>query len=540
MGIPKLNALECSADQWSCKSGQCINIVQVCDGVKHCSDGSDETFENCQELSCPDYAFRCAYGGCVRGTSRCDNVTDCVDGSDEALCGLTTQALINLVRGNCSSELEFECLHDECINSIFLCDGEIHCSNDADEKPEICSQVYCPEYAFRCAYGACVSGKAKCDGKIDCADGSDENSSLCSKTKVINNTYTYDYIPIHAKPKLNTCIVPTNNENLIVKHGDTKEIIKLGHGVVSGTVVQLSCIDKYIFRGTLQNFCLPNGKWLFDLPVCKRSCSVSNILNDPSITAVDCSSNKAISYFPRLDVGTKICLGCAPGYFWNVQNYRNQILTCTANGNWDFQKFSCEPECGVLRRKNILNNTIPWVVSIYMRNYMPQYHYICTGTIISAKLVLTANTCITDDRAVLYNIVEGDYRQAYKSGGPTGRIAHNVSEIVKPNNIDDGIALMVLINYFTYSVDVKPICLFSPSEEPFKEYNYKTDEDVERIIRNLASGSAISEQSQTETGQMNLLAIVGDENMKNKNVLLNVNIYKTFINTMLRRYEIVS
>lgn len=35
----------CSADEYRCKSGQCIPGIRHCDGVDDCSDGDDE--ENC-------------------------------------------------------------------------------------------------------------------------------------------------------------------------------------------------------------------------------------------------------------------------------------------------------------------------------------------------------------------------------------------------------------------------------------------------------------------------------------------------------------
>lgn len=32
----------CTEDQFTCKSSQCINLDQRCDGTRHCTDGSDE------------------------------------------------------------------------------------------------------------------------------------------------------------------------------------------------------------------------------------------------------------------------------------------------------------------------------------------------------------------------------------------------------------------------------------------------------------------------------------------------------------------
>lgn len=77
----------CRPNQFRCNSGQCIEDLDVCDGIVNCNDGSDETFETCSLIACPGFTYKCAYGGCVDGKARCNGVKDCVDGSDEAGCG---------------------------------------------------------------------------------------------------------------------------------------------------------------------------------------------------------------------------------------------------------------------------------------------------------------------------------------------------------------------------------------------------------------------------------------------------------------------
>ncbi|KYM99092.1 Coagulation factor X [Cyphomyrmex costatus] len=55
----------------------------MCNGVRDCADGSDETSEKCRLVYCPPTAFRCTYGACINGDLRCNGVVECVDGSDE-------------------------------------------------------------------------------------------------------------------------------------------------------------------------------------------------------------------------------------------------------------------------------------------------------------------------------------------------------------------------------------------------------------------------------------------------------------------------
>lgn len=66
-------------------------MFTVCDGVRNCPDGADETGVRCvaQRQMCTKPYFTCTYGPCVIGTAACNGVNECADGSDETLlrCG---------------------------------------------------------------------------------------------------------------------------------------------------------------------------------------------------------------------------------------------------------------------------------------------------------------------------------------------------------------------------------------------------------------------------------------------------------------------
>lgn len=49
---------DCSVDQFHCKSSECIPFDSLCDGVKDCSDASDESVEFCASKCCPPFGFR--------------------------------------------------------------------------------------------------------------------------------------------------------------------------------------------------------------------------------------------------------------------------------------------------------------------------------------------------------------------------------------------------------------------------------------------------------------------------------------------------
>lgn len=81
----------CGNERFLCKSGQCIDQLNECDGIPNCIDGSDETAEVCSTLRCPNYTFRCSYGACISRQLRCNGENNCRDGSDELDCKAYTE-----------------------------------------------------------------------------------------------------------------------------------------------------------------------------------------------------------------------------------------------------------------------------------------------------------------------------------------------------------------------------------------------------------------------------------------------------------------
>lgn len=152
--------------EFECRSGECIPYVVTCDGIKHCSDGSDESVNFCASRKCPEELFfQCRNLRCIVKTEVCDGEPDCGDGSDEENC-------------DCKNGL-FRCSSGECIPEKHRCDNDPDCKDASDEMEchiRDCSSVV-PEVSdlkssvegnrlIPCPHTtACFMKEWECDGK---------------------------------------------------------------------------------------------------------------------------------------------------------------------------------------------------------------------------------------------------------------------------------------------------------------------------------------------------------------------------------------
>lgn len=132
-------------------------MVQTCNGIIDCVDGSDEDERVCRKYEvhrcsytfiwlyfifilnhkcfshpcclclissekehCGSQFFTCANYQCIPFGKHCDRTLDCLDGSDEKDCG-------------CDKDLEFQCQNKQCINKKYRCDMEGDCDDNSDE-----------------------------------------------------------------------------------------------------------------------------------------------------------------------------------------------------------------------------------------------------------------------------------------------------------------------------------------------------------------------------------------------------------------------
>jgi hypothetical protein len=77
--------VNCTADEFTCANGRCIQKRWFCDGQDDCGDNSDEG-DHCPEDSCPpENNFNCGDNICIPNKRKCDGFVDCSNGADEAV-----------------------------------------------------------------------------------------------------------------------------------------------------------------------------------------------------------------------------------------------------------------------------------------------------------------------------------------------------------------------------------------------------------------------------------------------------------------------
>ncbi|CAH1715671.1 unnamed protein product [Aphis gossypii] len=443
--------------EYTCKSGQCIDITSICDGLQDCTDGSDETEILCGSTTCPKYAFKCKYGACINIESKCDGVNQCLDGSDEEQC---TDLVIESVENSENTSIEE--------------------STDTESTIEESTTM---EQTTESTTTKQTSISTTTQQTTISTTTASTTIALPSIASTTTNTSSSTVIALN-RPKESiedssnqnkTCVIPTIEgtkyfykdliQNVPVSNGDVVDQYR---------IVEMDCVEGY-YKTVPHKFmvCSESGQWMPkpSETLCSKKCPpmVSDKLD------IKCSLNgNNVNCSMPSEPGTILTQSCKVINSNNlsrgqeVMSTPNELL-CLQNAQWNGQLLAncTSQEELITNRVKESSVTAPWNVEIYKINNDGHYYRICGGTLIAPNLVVSAAHCFWKKglrRKILLN-------ENFSTKIAVGKETTNFS---------------VIDNKYTQFIDIKSIYLKESYDGPFGMYA----DDISVIV--LATNIAIS------------------------------------------------
>lgn len=506
-----------SSNLFQCTNGQRIDATNVCNGVTNCSDGSDETPSQCIKINCPSYSFRCTYGACVSRTAECNGRTyECADNSDELSQRCPAKSTSQL-SGLCQQH-QFQCDNGECILRYKLCDGHIDCTDGSDEIVKYCAAIPCPTYGFRCGYGGCIAGKLKCDRNVDCADGSDELHLICnyaengsvfvpsathrnpvtiSTTIEVSSTRPTHFTnrpstsrPTSSRPTSSrpTPSRPSNEAGCRVSVPESGDAIRASDNSVLRPnslvndleMILYNCTQNHYSNGVTKNLCV-SGVWQSPAPKCVPKCSpiIGITISANCFARVDGIEQQQNCENPS-EPNTTAHIICQLGY---ERSGTMQIITCDRNGRWNPLPSKCTEICGKLgvKDENVKSTVdltkVPWNVGIYKQlESAAHFEQHCSGTVISAKVVVSAIHCFWNtfenrrQNLSEFKVIAGKTWRDAIANEPFTAQFFSIDDVAYINNnieqyrdfqgnYEFDVAVVILNQFIVYTNYIAPACL---------------------------------------------------------------------------------
>jgi hypothetical protein len=312
---------KCLANQWQCRSGQCIEVGWVLDGEWDCVDASDEEalFFSLNNLSSHNFnlinnenliqQFHTLYGN--------QSFWNICDLSVEYPC----------FRMNISYPLDIQ-RDPPCISLNRIGDGHVDCAGGFDERNNLkhcllstmlgyhfqCSSIdKCPSYHSHCSQ-PCDDDHVQCFGYKKTSDCSEENDFMCLDGECAQNGWC--------------------NRHFDCSHGEDELFCSNRMDPIDGSYVPLT-----LYRMQKGEF-VKKRKKTFELPQIPIDMNIKEIF-DQSILMLQNESksnnlsnkiNPIISYYCNRGIGVElynesiVCL-CPPQYYGDKCEFHNDRMT---------------------------------------------------------------------------------------------------------------------------------------------------------------------------------------------------------------------
>lgn len=267
--------------------------------------------------------------------------------------------------------------------------------------------------------------------------------------------------------------------------GEKPRQLKLNDIVPTFSRIRYTCNTNHYFDGVETNWCLSDKWQIATVSDCKPKCAASRVSSISYVTQCSLevngiSEDVTCRSGDMVDPGTEARIACQTGYRSSV---REQELVCQADGNWDKQAFPCSQICGqegasgtpyIVGGVQTKNSKVPWHIGIYtLTDLNAEPTYICGGSIVSAKVIVSAIHCFWDPTTRQLNpveqfrIVAGKYYSRFNDGREKNsfQVMH-VSNIYYPEEYQHGhtfydhdLAVVVLDKHIEFKSHIAPVCL---------------------------------------------------------------------------------
>ncbi|KAB0804384.1 hypothetical protein PPYR_01354 [Photinus pyralis] len=491
----------CRIGEFQCDSGDCVSEDALCDGKADCPDASDETTKVCAGLPCNEYiTFRCDYGACVNKDAKCNGVSDCVDGSDERNCPTTRPPIPPPTPETTPSPIPEKLTPKPtepggCSIPIHPSNGEYwHGSKKAIPGEYIPSLealiLKCkePEYKPIAEHSFCFDGTWV------------PNPSECVPTDksgcLIPDHPNHGQYHLGREPATPRTYAASEGNPLVLKCNGP--VYKPSPPSATNKAVS-NCLD---------------GEWTPKPATCARACQS---LSSTSTTKITCKHGKDILENCNNPVDNTVAIFECASFHEMVTTSRNPEIVCK-DGTWDDFIRQCHPGqpgrpkkeynmveidrtssdeeriiedtiddsidlCGEKRAKGTPNAIgagiaraldYPWHVGIYNTTR----GYLCGGSIISSRLVLSAAHCFTEINngrlkldANNYIIVAGKYYSDFYHDNDQEIQEFTIANIFLPERykgfthfLEADLAVVVLNERVRPTLSVQQVCVDWRSE----------------------------------------------------------------------------